>query len=70
MSSDSAIVNGWPRHGPKGDAKPWSPYGLAIIGPRPNNNTTATIVVHLLVIKFEFIYLLMTLNWFTQAIQA
>gem|GEM_PF-5218673 len=43
---------------PKGDAKP--PYRLAIIGPKPNNNTTATIVIHLKVIKFEFIYLLMT----------
>jgi hypothetical protein len=69
------VVNGWPPHGPKGDAKlwppyrleiigprPWPPYRLAIIGPKPNKNTTATIVIQLKVSEFEFIYVLMALK--------
>jgi len=40
----------------------WEPYTLAVIGPKLNNNTTATIDIHLKVIKFEFIYLLLTLK--------
>jgi hypothetical protein len=56
------VVYGWPPHGPKGDAKPWPPYRLEIIGPKPNKNTTATIVIQLKVIKFEFIYVLMALK--------
>jgi len=68
-------VNGWSPHGPLGDAKPWPPYRLeiivlkpwppyrlALIGPKPNNKTTATIDIHLKVIKFEFIYPLLTLK--------
>ena len=68
-------MNGWPPHGPKGDAEPWPPYRLAIIGPRPwppyrlaiigpkpIKNTIATIVIHLILIKFEFIYVLVALK--------
>ena len=55
-------MNGWPPHGPKGDAKPWPPYRLAIIGPSGSKNTTAKIVIQLKVIKLEFIYVLMTLK--------
>lgn len=69
------VVNGWPPHGPKGDAEPWPPYRLeiigpklwppyrlAIIGPSGSKNTIAKIVIQLKVIKFEFIYVLMPLK--------